>query len=140
MMSTERLKAEANPWYRQAEDDLEAAEVLIEFGKPAQAAFLCQQAGEMALKALWFALNLDPWGYSLARLVKQLPTPEVSRFEGLLPSAQALDKLYIPTRYPNALAELAPAEAYTHEEALQAVGYAPAILDAVAERCCPSTS
>lgn len=139
-MSVERLQAEADRWYRQAQDDLEAADVLIAGGKQAQAAFLCHQAGEKALKALWFALDLDPWGHSLARLLKQLPADQAGRFDRLLAAALALDKLYIPTRYPDALAELTPAEAYTRDEALQAAGHARAILAAVAHRCVKPTA
>jgi HEPN domain-containing protein len=130
-MSFERLRAEAGRWLLQAEDDLEAAEALAGFGKHAQAAFLCQQAGEKALKGLWFLLDLDPWGNSLTRLIKSLPDSARERFEPLIPSALSLDKLYIPTRYPDALAELTPSEAYTRTEADQAGVHARAILTAV---------
>jgi len=130
-MSAERLRAEAGRWLLQAEDDLEAAEALANFGKHAQAAFLCQQAGEKALKGLWFLLDLDPWGHSLTRLIKSLPDGAREGFEALIPSALSLDKLYIPTRYPDALAELTPSEAYTRAEAEQACTHAHAILAAV---------
>ena len=67
-MSVERREREAGRWLSQARDDLEAAEALIGAGKHAQAAFMAQQAGEKAIKAFWFRLDLDPWGHSLARL------------------------------------------------------------------------
>jgi len=133
-MSVERLKAEAGRWLLQAEDDLEAAEALANFGKHAQAAFLCQQAGEKALKGLWFLLDLDPWGHSLTRLIKSLPEGSRERFEPLIPNALSLDKLYIPTRYPDALAELTPSEAYTRAEADQACVHAREILTAIRAR------
>ncbi len=120
-MSVERLSADARRWFRQAEDDLEAAEVLVSAGKYAQASFLAQQAGEKALKALWFRLDLDPWGHSLGRLVRDLPAARKDLVAHLLNTALALDKLYIPTRYPDALADQTPAEAYTLPEARAAV-------------------
>jgi HEPN domain-containing protein len=79
--------------------------------KYAQAAFFAQQAGEKALKAVWLSLDADPWGHSLGRLVREMPAGAKERFAPLLEAALALDKLYIPTRYPDALAELTPAEA-----------------------------
>jgi len=133
-MSVERLEAEARRWLVQAADDLEAAEALLAVGKNAQAAFLAQQAGEKALKAFWIRLDLEPWGHSLARLIKDLPDPERSAWLPLLEAALALDKLYIPTRYPDALAELTPGEAYTPSEGRAAIAHARAILRSVSAR------
>jgi HEPN domain-containing protein len=93
-MSVEKRLLEARRWLAQAWDDWEA------------------------VKALWIALGLDPWGHSLARLLRDLPPEEAPAFHPLLP--QALDKLHIPTRYPDALPGLTPKEAYT-EEAKKAV-------------------
>ncbi len=133
-MSVERLEAEARRWLRQATDDLEAAEALAAVGKNAQAAFMAQQTGEKALKAYWIHLDLEPWGHSVARLIKDLPEAERAAWLPLLEVALALDKLYIPTRYPDALAELTPSEAYTAREASVAIAHARSILDAVAAR------
>jgi HEPN domain-containing protein len=132
-MSVERLEREARRWLAQATDDLDAARTLVNAGKNAQGAFLAQQAGEKALKALWIRLDLDPWGHSIARWVKDLPSPWSTRLHGLLEPALALDKLYIPTRYPDALAELTPAEAYTHKEADVALRQAQTLIDASTE-------
>lgn len=133
-MSVERLEAEARRWWRQAADDLEAAQALAAVGKNAQAAFLAQQAGEKALKALWIRLDLDPWGHSLARLIKELPADQAEALRRHLDAALALDKLYIPTRYPDALAELTPGEAYTAAEAGAAIRHADTLLREVAGR------
>lgn len=110
---------------------LEAARTLAVAGKYAQAAFFAQQAGEKALKAVWFSQDTDPWGYSLGRLVREMPEGPKERFAPLLEAALALDKLYIPTHNPDALAELTPAEAYTQAEARAALTQAEAILKAV---------
>jgi len=129
-MSVEKQRREALRWLRQAGDDLEAAQALVAAAKYAQAAFFAQQAGEKALKAVWLAQDADPWGHSLGRLVREMPQGSKERFVSLLEAALALDKLYIPTRYPDALAELTPAEAYTQTEARAALFHAETILKA----------
>lgn len=130
-MSVEQLNQEGGRWWRQAKDDLEAAEALVAAGKNAQAAFLAQQSGEKSLKAFWIKLDLDPWGHSLARLIKDLPESKRLEIAHLLDGALALDKLYIPTRYPDALAELTPAEAFTRNEAEVAIRHAREVLIAI---------
>jgi HEPN domain-containing protein len=132
-MSVERLEADARRWLRQAEDDLDAARVLAAARKFAQAAFLAQPTGEKALKALWTRLDLDPWGHSLGRLLRDLPEAIRGDLGTFQDAALALDKLYIPTRYPDSLAELTPAEAFTQAEAESAIGLARSILEAATD-------
>jgi HEPN domain-containing protein len=108
-MSVEKRLLEARRWLAQAWDDWEAGKLLLERGKHAQAAFL-------------------------ARLLQGLPPEEAPAFHPLLPQALALDKLYIPTRYPDALPGLTPKEAYTEEEAKKALEDAQAVLKAVEVR------
>ncbi len=133
-MSTEDLKREAARWLDQALDDLQAAQVLQDAGHHALAAFHAQQSAEKALKGLWRSLDLEPWGHSAVKLLEDLPSspPGLDR-DGLVPVAAALDKLYIPTRYPDALPGLTPADAYTREEAVVAIGQARRLLEAVRE-------
>jgi HEPN domain-containing protein len=128
-MSQEQLRREAQRWLKQARDDLEAAQILADASRYAQACFLSQQAAEKALKALWFSLDLDPWGHSVTRLIRELPEQNKGRLEPLLEAALYLDKLYIPTRYPDAIAELTPSEAYTKTETETALGHAKAFLE-----------
>ena len=45
----------------------------------------------------------------------------VASLSSLLDKAKELDKLYIPTRYPNGLPDLTPSEVYTEEEAYRAI-------------------
>jgi HEPN domain-containing protein len=99
------------------------------------ACFQAQQAGEKALKALWLARGLDPWGHSLAKLIQTFPEPVLAaELTRLLDLAKQLDKLYIPTRYPNGLPDLTPAEVYTAAEADAAIAAADRILAAVGPR------
>lgn len=134
-MSEEKLRSEAERWYRQAVDDLDAAEVLA-VRKYAQACFYAQQAGEKALKSVWIRLDLDPWGHSAARLIRELPDTVKPEFVSLLDLALGLDKLYIPTRYPDALPDLTPSEAYTQQEARIAIQFAQTILNHVQRYFC----
>lgn len=132
-MSEEKAKAEARRWLAQARADLAAARSSIGSQHFEWAAFQAQQAGEKAIKALWFHHALDPWGHSLAQLIEQLPKPDVRRaVQPLMDHAKALDKLYIPTRYPNGLPALTPAEVFTKAEAEQAVDKANEIIEHIA--------
>lgn len=130
-MSVEKRRREANRWFRQAEDDLDAARALRDAGKYAQACFFAQQAAEKALKALWYIADLDPWGHSVTRLLDELPDDLRQPLSPLRERALALDKLSIPTRYPDALGDLTPAEAYTRGETERALADAEAILAVV---------
>ncbi len=131
-MSQDKLRQEAERWLAQAEDDLAAARVLRQAGHHALAAFHGQQAGEKALKGLWRRLDLDPWGHSAVRLLGELPPGRTNLdVEALLPLAAALDKLYIPTRYPDALPGITPSEAFTEEEATRAIEQAGRLMEAV---------
>lgn len=116
-MSQEKLRHEASRWFRQGLDDLDAAQALFRAGKFAQTCFYAQQVAEKGLKGVWVVLDGDPWGHSCTRLIRDLPSPTQDEFSPLTELALTLDKLYIPTRYPDALAELIPGEAFTAQEA-----------------------
>ena len=125
-MSCEKNSHEADRWLRQAFADVQAAENSLRGGSCEWACFQAQQAGEKALKAVWFASGSDPWGHSLTQLVREFPIESVrSRLMTMLEAAKTLDKFYIPTRYPNGLPDSIPADVYTAADAKRA-------LDAVA--------
>ena len=54
-----------------------------------------------------------------------------SKLEKFLDHAKRLDKLYIPTRYPNGLPDSTPAEVYTREEAEDAMRIARELITGV---------
>lgn len=119
-MSLEGARQRARLWLRQAEDDLRAACVLQEAGQGAQACFLAQQVGEKALKALLAAQDRDLRSHSLTALLRELGEDWGQRWQR---QARVLDKLYAPTRYPDALGDEVPAEVFGPEDgevALQA--------------------
>ena len=78
---------------------------------------------------MFYHLHGDPWGQSLLALLDGLIDPaRVSVTTELLDSARALDKQYIPTRYPNGFAQGAPTDYYTRRDAGESIGHAQSIL------------
>ena len=119
----------APDWLRQAEADLEHAQSAMEHEDYEWSCFAAQQGAEKAVKALFYHLHGDPWGHSLLSLVHGLPEPvRASVTEELLDSAKALDKHYIPTRYPNGFAQGAPVDYYTKRDAGDSLEHAKSIL------------
>lgn len=115
-------------WMRQADADLRHARNALKDGDHEWSAFAAQQAAEKAIKALYQVLHLDAWGHTLSMLLASLPEP--ARPEAsLVDVAKALDKHYIPTRYPNGFERGAPTDFYTRGEAELAIRQAEAILE-----------
>jgi HEPN domain-containing protein len=118
----------SDDWFRQAESNLRHALHARDDGDHDWAAFAAHQAAECAIKALFQKLHLDAWGHTLSLLLGALPesarpTPE------LIDRAKALDKHYIPTRYPNGFERGAPVDFYTRPEAERCIADAEAILE-----------
>lgn len=133
-MSTEKNVYEALRGLRTGEDDLDAAIVLRKNKKFPHACLHAQQAGEKALKAVWYYADADPWGHSIRKLIEDLENVDLSlydRLKSILRAGTVLDRFYIPTRYPNGLPELTPGEAYLDEDAEQCIQQATEILAAV---------
>ena len=131
-MSQESNRQDSRRWLRQAEADIDAALGSINNNNFEWACFQSQQAGEKALKALWYYFSIDPWGHSVARLINDFPENETKKsLSLLLNKAKELDKLYIPTRYPNGLPDLTPSEVYTNEEANKAIESSKAIIEQI---------
>jgi HEPN domain-containing protein len=119
-MSLEKNRYEAIRWLKTAQGDLDSADILIKNGKYAHACFHCQQAGEKAMKAVWYLLDADPWGHSITKLIQDLNNVDSAayqHFQNVAHSAVRLDRFYIPTRYPNGLPDLTPDESFLEEDA-----------------------
>jgi HEPN domain-containing protein len=133
-MSIEKNKQEAERWFRTAQDDLDTAIILKDRGKYAHACFHAQQAGEKAIKALWYFSDADPWGHSVKKLIDDLEQVDITLFKNfkkLTRAGMVLDRFYIPTRYPNGLPDITPDQAFNNKDALDALGYAEMILKRV---------
>ncbi|MFM7548743.1 MAG: HEPN domain-containing protein [Cyanobacteriota bacterium] len=124
-MSQESARHRARLWLEQAQDDLRAAQVLQAAGQAAQACFQAQQVGEKAIKALLAADDRDLRSHSLTALLRELGAEPAERWQR---QARLLDKLYAPTRYPDALGDELPAAVFGPEDAAAALEAANALL------------
>lgn len=118
-------------WITQAENDLEHARKSLKMQDYSWSCFAAQQSAEKALKAVYDFLGGEGWGHMVTKLLKELPEDKVSVPEELLEKSKYLDKLYIPTRYPNGFDSGVPADYYTVREAEEAIRYAADILSFV---------
>ena len=136
-MSLEKNRQEAERWLKTAEGDLETASILLENSKFAHSCFHSQQAGEKAIKAVWYLLDADPWGHSIQKLIQDLKQVDLNtkeQFDQIKKCAVLLDRFYIPTRYPNGLPDLTPEEVYLEEDAQACLENAKKIIEAVINR------
>jgi HEPN domain-containing protein len=120
----------AHDWFRQAELDVDAGATVLDGDHPEWACFIAQQAAEKAVKALHEAEGTEAWGHSVAELIAGLPAVP----DRVSNAAKALDKHYIPARYPNAHPAGAPGDSYTRAEAERALDEAREVLDFVRSR------
>ncbi len=121
-MNSKEYRQESDRWYRQGEADLAAAGDSLRMTRFEWASFQAQQSGEKFLKAVWYAHGLDPWGHSLMKLIQDFPANDAQpAMQQCLSQARYLDKMYIPTRYPNGLPDIIPAEAFSNEDASRAI-------------------
>lgn len=136
-MSIEKDRKTAERWLKQAEDDYDSAVLLRNNGKFAQACFFFQQAGEKAVKALWYYYGEDPWGHAVSRLIEIFPIDKIrEEIIEIIDDAKELDQFYIPTRYPNGLPpELTPSDVYTRRNAEHAGEMAKKVIDKIKEAC-----
>jgi HEPN domain-containing protein len=133
-MSTEKNIREAIRWLTTAEDDNDSAVILKENGKFAHSCFHAQQAGEKALKAVWYFADADPWSHSIKKLIEDLNSVDLKlyqRLESYTRIGMLLDRFYIPTRYPNGLPDITPDVAFTDEDADTCITYSKKIIDEV---------
>ncbi len=133
-MSVDKNQREAHRWMRTALDDLRTARILKENSQFAHSCFHAQQAGEKALKALWYFHDADPWGHSLKKLLDELADVDQALYERcktIHRQALVLDRYYIPTRYPNGLPDITPDLAFEEADADSCMVHAQHIADLV---------
>ena len=87
------------------------------------ACFKAEQSAQLAFKALLHLLGKAAWGHGLLRLAKETG---ISGYD--LECVQFLSRLYIPTRYPDALPEGEPSEYFSQEDKRKAIQSSPDIV------------
>ena len=107
------MREESTNWWKQSKADLSAASVNITTHQYYVAVFLCHQAAEKALKALYIEKKrkLPPATHGLQKLGRLLSIPR-----HLFSALNELNPDYIITRYPDA-ANGIPAEQYDEDSA-----------------------
>jgi len=95
------MKEECKRWINFAAEDLKIAELALKEGIYNQVCFHSQQCIEKVLKGYLLAKGkIYPKTHKLADLMAAI---EAETFNDLETSILALDRFYIPTRYPDAL-------------------------------------
>ncbi len=118
-------------WFRQAEHDLETARRHLDWCA-ADACYCAEQASQKALKAfLYLRGERSAPEHSVVELARQCAAKDPS-FACFVTAVATLDQYYVPTRYPDALADPAvPFETYTLPQAEEAIRLASEIMEAV---------
>lgn len=130
-MSGDQNQRLALRWLATAEQDLATARWLQGGEYFNTACFQAQQASEKALKAFLFGQGeRGVRGHATLELLNRCVEFRPD-FEALRQHCRVLDRHYIPTRYPDALPDSTPHEAFGPEDADDAIRRAEAILQAV---------
>jgi HEPN domain-containing protein len=116
-------------WVEQAQHQLRVVESLLERAFWSDVCFMAEQTAQMALKAFLFGRGRRTVPiHSVQELAAQCSELD-ERFGEAVEWGKVLDRYYIPTRYPDALAPPAvPYRSFTEADGLQAHGYARDIL------------
>jgi HEPN domain-containing protein len=124
-------------WIAFARRDVQAADVLQRNGIYEESCFHSQQAAEKALKALLvYNRQTPPRIHDLADLLTRCLTVDTT-LNAFRAECTTLNQYYAPTRYPDAVAAISPADLPGQTEAQRALDYARAILSAIETRIFP---
>jgi HEPN domain-containing protein len=118
----------AADWLGQAERDLEFAGTAVAPGYHEWTAFAAQQSAEKAVEALVQSLYGAVRGHSITEILRQLPAT-VEAGQDIFASAQALDKVYVTSLYPNGFASGRPIDYFREKDSQELLAHARRILD-----------
>ena len=108
------MRPETEPWWRQAQADLETARRNLPLAYPYAVSWFAQQAAEKGLKALYLERlgRLAPYTHDLERLGVDLNVPAP-----LATDLALLNPTFEMVRYPDVTSGLAPVDVITVAEA-----------------------
>ena len=137
-MKKEQAQQEGRRWLEQSQADLVAARWNEQGEFHSVACFWSQQTAERALKAfLYFNGSRRVVGHSVLELAKEFARRDKD-FKPLIDEIAPLDRYYIPTRYPNGLPGGIPAQAYSADDARNALQLAEKAVALVASKIPPA--
>ena len=130
-----RPREQFKRWLEQAEHQLEVTTALLELGFWSDVCFMAEQTAKMAVKAFLYGKGRRAVPvHSIQELALQC-TDTDEAFKEAVEWGKILDRYYIPTRYPDALARPAvPFRSFTERDAQQAHQYATDIIGIVKAR------
>ncbi len=96
----------------EADNDFEMGDILLKSEKFNGVVFHYQQAAEKSLKAALYYHYKQPWGHSILGLINDLIEISDESYEKFKNYAREIDRHYTTTRYPDALPNISPKEAY----------------------------
>ncbi len=119
-------------WLAQAEFDLDSARINFEAQIYAYTCFMCEQSAWNSLKAyLYFKGERYVWEHSIQKLSERCSKYD-EEFIKFQEAGAVLDKYYLTTRYPDAVAPPAiPYQSFTKKEAQEAINLATEIFNFV---------
>ena len=122
-------------WLEQAEHNLNVAKHNLSGGFYSDVCFMAEQTAQVALKSFIISNKRRYiWEHSVQELAKLCGEYDKD-FAGFIEEGKILDRFYIPTRYPDALASPAvPYKTYNENDALEAIGYAEKIIALVKQK------
>ncbi len=122
-------KEESLRWLEQAKYDLECAKKNFKEEIYAYSCFMCEQSAQKVIKAfLYFKGERYVWEHSIQKLVEKAKNYD-KEFIRFLDTGAILDKYYLTTRYPDAIAPPAvPYKSFTKKEAKEAINLASELL------------
>ena len=127
-------EAEFGRWIESARRTLESARRDAEHGDYNWACFKAHQAAEKALKALLWGAGKPRTGHSLPKLLDNIREElGIEAPKEIQEACIRLNKLYTPTRYPDAWSEGIPEEYYSESEAVEAITWAEQVLEWVVQ-------
>ncbi|MFZ5556245.1 MAG: HEPN domain-containing protein [Pseudomonadota bacterium] len=111
---------------RQARHTLDSARRDQAVGDHDWACFKAQQAAELAVKGFVRATRRFVTGHSVVKLLAESETQVPA---AILDCARELDKVYIPSRYPDAYDWGSPMDYYRETDAQKAIACAASVLE-----------
>jgi len=121
------MNARPDAWLRQAQNDLELAQLAKDNGYLAQACFYASQAAEKGLKSVLLELGLEPpHTHVLNDLVKRLKETGLDTQALEVIPLRSLSRMAIQSRYP--MDATPPSELFDPDETDQALATAREVL------------
>lgn len=115
-------------YLKQGLRNIESAKGDKEEGDYEWACFKAQQAVELILKGFLRAMGKVATGHSLIKLLADITALGIAIPKEIESCSRELDKVYIPTRYPDVYAWGAPMDYYSEDNAIESIKCAENIL------------